>query len=174
MPQAPAGLRIEPPVSVPRRERHHAGRDAGARPGRRAAGHVIAVPRIARRRIRQVESGSAVSELVQRELAEQDRAGAAQPASPPPHRAFATCFAMIFEWQVVRSPATSMMSFSATGTPCSGPRMRPARISLSACRASSSARSAPTSMKAFSFGSCFSMRARSDCDELDGRELACR
>src|SRR5215217_3465845 len=42
-----------------------------------------------------------------------------------------------------------MMSFRATGTPCSGPLWRPARISLSASDASSSARSAVTVMKEF-------------------------
>src|SRR5215211_570172 len=42
-----------------------------------------------------------------------------------------------------------IMSFRATGTPCSGPLWRPARISLSASDASSSARWAVTVMKAF-------------------------
>src|SRR5215216_3163662 len=42
-----------------------------------------------------------------------------------------------------------MMSFRATGTPCSGPLWRPARISLSASDASSSARSAVTVIKEF-------------------------
>src|SRR5215217_2332630 len=42
-----------------------------------------------------------------------------------------------------------MMSFRATGTPCSGPLWRPARISLSASDACSSARSAVTVMKEF-------------------------
>src|ERR687890_1443967 len=41
------------------------------------------------------------------------------------------------------------MSFRATGTPCSGPLWRPARISLSASDASSSARWAVTVMKEF-------------------------
>src|SRR5215218_3848418 len=42
-----------------------------------------------------------------------------------------------------------MMSFRATGTPCSGPLWRPARISPSASDASSSARSAVTVTKEF-------------------------
>src|SRR5215203_2538496 len=42
-----------------------------------------------------------------------------------------------------------MMSFRATGTPCSGPLWPPARISLSASDACSSARSAVTVMKEF-------------------------
>src|SRR5215217_204498 len=42
-----------------------------------------------------------------------------------------------------------MMSFRATGTPCSGPLWRPARISLSARDAPSIARSAVTVMKEF-------------------------
>src|SRR3989442_10901117 len=44
--------------------------------------------------------------------------------------------------------------------PCRGPRSLPAAISLSACLACSSARSAVTVAKAPSFGSSASMRAR--------------
>ena len=40
---------------------------------------------------------------------------------------------------VVGRPATSMLSFTSTGMPCSGPRTRPRRRSRSARRASRSA-----------------------------------
>ena len=56
-----------------RRHKSRGKRGAGA--ARRAAGMQVAVPRIARRRPGQVERWSAGGELVQRELAKQDRAG---------------------------------------------------------------------------------------------------
>ncbi|CAM5357072.1 hypothetical protein SRIMM317S_01947 [Streptomyces rimosus subsp. rimosus] len=48
------------------------------------------------------------------------------------------------ELAVVGTPATSIRSFSATGTPCSGPRGRPAAISRSASAADRSAASRAT------------------------------
>ena len=39
----------------------------------------------------------------------------------------ATLSTRIFEWHVVGSPATSMMSFTPIGMPCSGPRTAPRR-----------------------------------------------
>jgi len=49
---------------------------------------------------------------------------------------------------VVLTPPVETRSFIATGTPCSGPRYRPAEISASALRASSIARSAVTVINA--------------------------
>ena len=135
------------------RHREQPGADAGAGTGGRAAGMVRRVPRIARRRERQVEARPADGELVRGELAEDDRAGLAQLARSPPRRRLATLSSRIFEWQVVGRPATSMMSLMPTGTPCSGPRTRPAAISRSAARAASIAASASRRMKACSFGS---------------------
>ena len=66
--------------------------------------------------------------------------------------ALAMLSSRIFEWHVVGRPATSMMSLMPTGTPCSGPRTRPAAISASAARAASIAASASSRMKACSFG----------------------
>ena len=60
---------------------------------------------------------------------------------------------------VVRTPAVSIRSFSATGIPCSGPRQLPREISSSAMRASARAES-PTVMKALSVGLSRSMRSR--------------
>jgi hypothetical protein len=54
------------------------GRHRGAGTGRAAAGHVLAAPRIARRRHRQVEARAAERELVGGQLAEQDGAAVAQ------------------------------------------------------------------------------------------------
>src|SRR5262249_49098360 len=54
-------------------------------------------------------------------------------------------------------------SFTAYGTPCSGPRTLPAAISCSARRASASARSGATVTKALSRGSSFPIRSRYDC-----------
>ena len=52
------------------------GADTGARAGRRPARMVLRVPRVARRRERQVEARTADGELVRRELAHHDGAGA--------------------------------------------------------------------------------------------------
>ena len=75
MPQKAAGPRIEPPVSEPSAAGTKPGRDRRPRAARRAAGEVLAVPRVARRRPRQVERWPAMREFMGRELAGQDRAG---------------------------------------------------------------------------------------------------
>ena len=54
----------------------------------------------------------------------------------------------ILEWQVVGTPAISILSFTPSGMPCNGPSDRPATMSVSALRAVSSAPSASTRMKA--------------------------
>ena len=113
MPQQVAGLRIEPPVSVPSAAGAKPARQRRARAARRAAGMQIAVPGIARRRPGQVERRPAGRELVQRELAEQDRAGVAQLAAITKASAAARGRMRIFEWQVVAMPSTSKMSFAA-------------------------------------------------------------
>ena len=65
-----------------------------------------------------------------------------------------------------------MMSLMPTGTPCSGPRTRPAAISVSAARAASIAASASSRMKACSFGSSRSMRASSAFSSSTGESCA--
>ena len=126
MPQQLAGIAHAAAGVGAERHREQAGGDARARARRRAAGMMIGVPRIARRRPRQVEARPADGELVRRELAEHDRAGAAQLRDARPRRRSRRCPRRILEWQVVGRPATSMMSLMPTGTPCSGPRSRPA------------------------------------------------
>src|SRR5664280_281142 len=59
-----------------------------------------------------------------------------------------------------RRPAVSTKSLRAIGIPWSGPFQRPRWISASAARASTSAESAVTVMKAFSLGLSCSMRPR--------------
>src|SRR5215467_5442698 len=61
---------------------------------------------------------------------------------------------------VVRTPAVSIRSLSAMGIPCSGPRHIPRTISSSAARASASADSSVTVIKALSDGFSFSMCPR--------------
>ncbi len=57
------------------RRRDEPGRDRRSRPARRAAGEMVAVPRVARRRPGQVEARAAMGELMGGELAGQNRAG---------------------------------------------------------------------------------------------------
>ncbi len=62
------------------------------------------------------------------------------------------------ELAVVRIPFVKNRSFTETGTPCSGPRYAPPKISRSASRASTIARSPSTVMKALKTGSSASIR----------------
>src|SRR5687768_2717853 len=68
----------------------------------------------------------------------------------------------ILDEAVVGTPAVHMLSFSAIGTPWSGPADRPA---ASSARARSSERSAITVLKADNFGSSCVIRA-SDCSHV--------
>ena len=61
------------------RRREEAGGETGTAAARRAAAKMIAVPRVARRRPRQVEGWAADGEFVGRELAEQHPAGRFEP-----------------------------------------------------------------------------------------------
>jgi hypothetical protein len=72
----------------------------------------------------------------------------------------ATCPARTRDAAVVATPLTSIRSLSATGTPCSGPRSRPAARSLSTCLACARASSASTVMNALSFELSRATRAR--------------
>ena len=67
-----AGVRAERPHHQPRRH-------PGARAAGRAAGEVLAVPRISRRRPGQVERRPAMGEFMRRQLAQQHRAGFIKP-----------------------------------------------------------------------------------------------
>src|SRR5262249_7409115 len=127
MPQALAGLRTLPPVSLP----SAIGNNPAAIPdpdpeeeppgwcavfhGLRAGGH-------GKSKLGPPIANSWVDSLP-RTIAPAPRSFATQTAS-----AAAMLSTRIFEWQVVGRPATSMMSLVPTGTPCSGPRGRPAVI----------------------------------------------
>ena len=134
MPQAAAGIRIEPPVSVPTVAERHAGRDARGRSAARAARRSRRVVRIAGGAERRVLVGRAERELVQVGLADEDRAGLAQARDRRRvagrrrgRRARATR-------RSSASPRMSNRSLIEIGTPCSGPRSRPAASSRSASR----------------------------------------
>ena len=79
MPVTAAGWRIEPPVSVPMRERGLSRRHRRTRPTRRAAGDPVEVPRVAGDAVRGVLGRRAHRELVHVRLAEDDHAPALQP-----------------------------------------------------------------------------------------------
>ncbi len=170
MPQALAGLRTDPPVSVPSANGNSPAQTPAPEPeddppgwwpgfhGLRAGGNgksklgppianscVDSLPRITAPAWRNLDTTTASDA--------------------------ATLLSRIFEWQVVGRPATSMMSLMPTGTPCSGPRGRPAAISRSAARAASIAASASRRMKAFSFGSRRSMRVSRACSNSTGERL---
>ena len=66
----------------------------------------------------------------------------------------------IFEPAVVRTPRVQILSLSAMGMPCSGPRQCPRSNSLSAARAAGSALSAVTLRNAFKRGLNSAMRDR--------------
>ena len=78
--------------------------------------------------------------------------------------------------KVVRIPAVSCRSLTATGTPGSARSRSPAFSAASARAASSSARSAQTVRKAFSSGLCLSMRSRqarvASTDEISPARMA--
>ena len=80
-PHQAAGLRIEPPVSVPIEVRTQARGDRGGRARRRAAGDPLRVPGIDRRRRGPVERRADGGVFVGRELAEKDCAGARRRAT---------------------------------------------------------------------------------------------
>ena len=79
MPQKPAGMRIEPPPSVPRCSGAHAEGRRDRRPAARAAGGAARVPRVARDLAQRVVGHRLPAELGRGGLAEQHRAGLAQP-----------------------------------------------------------------------------------------------
>src|SRR6185437_4891743 len=125
MPQALAGLRTLPPVSLP----SASGKRPAAMPdpepeeeppwwwfgfhGLRAGGH-------GRSKLGPPIANSWVDNLP-RTIAPAPRNFATHTAS-----AAAMLSTRILEWQVVGRPATSMMSLMPTGTPCNGPRGWPA------------------------------------------------
>src|SRR6185503_4819016 len=72
-----------------------------------------------------------------------------------------TKLSSIFDAHVVLVPFTQMLSLMLTATPASGPTCSPSLILLSSHRALSSASPPVTVIKAFTFGSTFSIRSSS-------------
>src|SRR5215469_10761425 len=131
MPQALAGLRTLPPVSLPSAIGNNPAANPEPEPedeppgwwsvfqGLRAGGH-------GRSKLGPPIANSCVASLPST-IAPAPRRRDTHTAS-----AAATLSISTFEWHVVGRPATSMMSLMPTGTPCNGPRGRPAAISASA------------------------------------------
>ena len=121
MPHAADGMRIEPPVSVPSAPNAMPAASADRRPAARPAGRSRRVPGIAHRPERRFLAGRAERELVQVGLADDDGARVAQTLDD---RRIDGRFSAggSADPDVVRVPATSTRSFTATGMPCSGPR----------------------------------------------------
>ena len=158
MPQALAGLRTDPPVSVPNAPGNSPAHTPAPEPDDDPPGwcsgfHGLRAGGNGRSKLGPPMANSCVDSLPTM-MAPAWRSRAITAAS-----CFATLSSRIFEWHVVGRPATSMMSFTPMGTPCSGPRTRLAAISFSAARAASIAASASSRMKACSRGSSRSMRA---------------
>ena len=121
MPLTADGSRIEPPVSVPSAPKHGAGRDRGAGAAAGAGREAVGVPRVAHRAVVRVGRGAAPGELVHVGLAEQDRAGALAAGRATVASASGRQSARTLLPAVVTQPARPMLSFSASGMPCSGP-----------------------------------------------------
>ena len=142
-PHHEAGSRTEPPVSVPIAPRRHAGGDRDAGAAARPAGGAmrLEVPRVPRRAR---DAGWCPSRPSQTRPY-----GSCRARSCPARRSARAKVAVAGERRsrhtieppVVTRPSMSIRSFSAIGTPCSGPTAWPARIALSAASAASRASS---------------------------------
>ena len=147
MPQAAAGMRIEPPVSVPT--------EANPIPVTTAAAEPPLEPPADRVRSTGLWTApKAVSSLVVPN-ANSCRLVLPMTIAPASRRRLTTgasadaIAAGTFDAAVVGVPRTSTRSFTVIGMPCSGPRYRPAPISRSASAASASACSRISSVNAF-------------------------
>ena len=101
-------------------DRHHAGRDRHGGAAARATGRVPGLPRVARVAAVDRLGVGPLAELRHPGLADDDRAGGAQPAhelAVGRQRASSSTRPP----KVVTHPATSISSLIAIGTPCSGP-----------------------------------------------------
>ena len=146
MPHSAAGMRTDPPVSKPCRRARCARRPRRRRrrsmpresdPGRR----------IARQTTSGVVVGDAVGELVQVGFAEGDGAGADNASTTTALR-FGRLPTSPGVPPVVAYSAVSRLSFSASGTPWSLPRVAPDERCRSASRAAARTRSASSAIKA--------------------------
>ena len=171
MPQAFAGLRSEPPMSLPR--------PIGLMPLASAEASPPLEPPAVRPgcqgfRVRpcselSVCTRSAMSGRLVRAIG---MAPAARMRSTTGASTGATALASAGTPQVVGRPAMSMFSFTVKGTPCSGPTVSPAASFWSALTAAARASSASTRTTAFSAGFTASMRAR--WASTTSAELSCR
>ena len=144
----------------PDRGVRHSRRNCGRRTSGRSSGNPALIPRIVHIAEVADQRTSAVSELMQIVLSDDHRPGVAQSSNNLRilRREFAARASALAD--VVRTPAVSIRSFSATGIPCSGPRHSPRPISSSAVAPPRCADSAMTVMKALSAGLSFSIRPR--------------
>src|SRR5262245_6268907 len=160
MPQHAAGLRIEPPVSVPVAPGHRNAATAAPEPPLEPPGERSSAPGL---RVGPYH-GLSVVEPAANSWVLHLPIGTA-PASRSRRTASASSAGTLSrkndEPWVVRTPAVSKMSFTPIGTPWSGPRQRPAASSASARRAASRARPALTVTHAVRVGLSRSMGARS-------------
>ena len=137
----------------------HAGGDADGRSAARSPRRPRQVERIVDGPERRVAARRPEGVLVQVRLADED--GPRRPQAGDARRILkATRPTRTRDAAVVSVPRTSMRSLIESGTPCSGPRSRPAAISRSASLACRRASSAITRMKALVAGLRASIRAR--------------
>ena len=123
-PQNDAGLRREPPMSEPSASGTMPAASARRRSPAGAAGGPARVVRVAGGAEDPVEGVGAGRELRHVGLADEHRAGARGSARRSGRRASGTWSANSGEPYVVRHPATSWVSLTANGSPCSGPSGR--------------------------------------------------
>ena len=159
MPQAPAGLRKEPPISLPSPTALMPVASAAASPpldppAVRSRFHGL---RVRPCRLLSVCTRSAMSGRLVRPIG---MAPAARILSTTGASKGTTAPASAGTPQVVGSPAMSMFSFTVQGTPCSRPTGSPAASLRSAAAAAVRASSASTRTIAFTSGLTRSMRAK--------------
>ena len=159
-PLMPAGMRIEPPPSLPCANGSRPGRHRDRRAAAGAAGQQGGVPGAAGRPGEVVVGVAGEAELGGVRLAEADRAGGGQRGDHGVVDRRARSRRCTGEPNVVRTPAVLLRSLIAVGTPSSGGSSPPARSRSSAAAAAARARSAVTVMKAPRPASSASMRAR--------------
>ena len=111
----PAGTRPEPAVSVPSASGTRPAADRDGRAGARSARNEIGIEWVARHAIGRTHADQAGGELIEIGLADDDGAGRAQPRHRG--RILRRVIAKAGQAAVVGRPATSILSFTATGTP---------------------------------------------------------
>ena len=113
MPQYAAGIRIEPPVSVPSAWSQTPAATSAAEPLLDPPDVRLGVARVERHPVRRVDAARGVLEQVR--LAEELGAGRAEPGDDRSRRASAGGGTPTVEAFVVTTPRTSMLSLTATG-----------------------------------------------------------